>query len=38
MEAGCIIADFDSVKKLIEENLKNTEFGNYSRIFKMGNE
>jgi hypothetical protein len=38
MEAGCIVVDFDSAKKVIEENLKNTEFGDYSRIFKMGDE
>jgi hypothetical protein len=38
MEAGCIIVDFDIAKKVIEESLKNTEFGDYSRIFKMGDE
>ncbi|MDP4209601.1 MAG: hypothetical protein Q8928_12380 [Bacteroidota bacterium] len=35
MEAGCVVVDFDIAKKVIEENLKNTEFANYTRIFKM---
>ncbi|WP_316845816.1 hypothetical protein [Pedobacter psychrodurus] len=38
MEAGCRVVDFDIAKKVIEENLKNTEFANYSRIFKIGEE
>ena len=38
MEAGCIVVDFDIAKKVIEDNLKNTEFGDYSRIFKMNEE
>ena len=35
MEAGCIVVDFDVAKKVIENDLKNTEFGDYSRIYKM---
>lgn len=38
MEVGCIVVDFDIAKKVIEEKLKDTEFGNYSRIFKMDEE
>jgi len=38
MEAGCMVVDFDTAKKVIEENLKGTEFGNYSRIFKIDEE
>lgn len=33
MEVGCMVVDLDIAKKVIEDNLKNTEFGNYSRIF-----
>jgi predicted DNA-binding WGR domain protein len=36
MEAGCMVVDFDVAKKVIEKDLKNTEFSDYSRIFKMG--
>ncbi len=35
MEAGCVVVDFEIAKKIIEEDLKDTEFSNYSRIFKM---
>ncbi len=35
MEVGCLVVDFDIAKKVIIEDLKNTEFKNYSRIFKM---
>ncbi|MGE0588111.1 MAG: hypothetical protein AB7O48_06020 [Cyclobacteriaceae bacterium] len=35
MEAGCVVVDFDICKRTIEEDLKNTEFSDYSRIFKM---
>jgi hypothetical protein len=35
MEVGCTVADFDIAKKVIEEDFKNTEFGNYSRIYRM---
>ena len=38
MEVGCMVVDFDTAKKVIEENLKRTEFGNYSRIFKIDEE
>jgi len=38
MEAGCIVVDFDIAKKVIEEKLKDTEFADYSRIYKMDNE
>ena len=38
MEAGCIVVDFDIAKKVIEEKLKDTEFFDYSRIYKMDNE
>ncbi|OCB77154.1 hypothetical protein B0A79_01975 [Flavobacterium piscis] len=38
MEVGCMVVDFDTAKKVIEENLKGTEFGNYSRIFKIDEE
>jgi hypothetical protein len=38
MEVGCVVVDFDIAKKVIEENLKGTEFENYSRIFKMNDE
>lgn len=34
MEVGCVVVDFDIAKKVIEEKLKHTEFGDYSRIFK----
>jgi len=36
MEAGCIVVDFEVAKTVIENDLKNTEFSDYSRIFKMG--
>ncbi|KAA5549639.1 hypothetical protein F0145_02190 [Adhaeribacter rhizoryzae] len=35
MEVGCIVVDFDTAKKVVEEDLKNTEFGDFSRIYKM---
>jgi len=38
MEVGCAVVDVDIAKKVIEENLKGTEFGDYSRIFKMDSE
>lgn len=38
MEVGCMVIDFDIAKKVIEEKLKETEFGNYSRIFKIDQE
>ena len=36
MEVGCIVVDI--AKKVIEEKLKDTEFGDYSKILKMDNE
>lgn len=35
MEVGCIVVDFDIAKSIIEEDLKDTEFANYSRIYNM---
>lgn len=35
MEVGCMVVDFDIAKKVIEESLRNTEFKDYTRIFKM---
>ncbi len=35
MEAACVVVDFEIAKDAIESNLKNTEFGNYSRIIRM---
>ena len=35
MEVGCIVVDFDIAKRVIENSLTNTDFSNYSRIFKM---
>ena len=35
MEVGCIVVDFDIAKKVIEEDLKDTEFGDFLRIHKM---
>lgn len=33
MEVGFIVVDYEIAKKVIEENLKNTEFSNFSRIY-----
>ena len=38
MEVGCVVVDFEIAKKAIADNLKDTEFANYSRIFKMDSE
>ncbi len=35
MAASCIVIDFDLAKKMIEDNLKNTEFSDYSLIYRM---
>jgi hypothetical protein len=35
MEVGCAVVDFDIAKRIIEEDLKDTEFSNYSRIFDV---
>lgn len=37
MEVGCRVVDFEIAKKVIEDNLKGTEFGNYSRIHQIDN-
>jgi len=33
METCCIVVDFEIAKNVIENDLKDTEFGDYSRIF-----
>jgi hypothetical protein len=33
MEVCCYVIDFEVAKSVIEENLKDTEFANYTRIF-----
>jgi hypothetical protein len=38
MEVGCIVVDFDIAKRVIEKDLKGTQFENYSRIFKANDE
>jgi hypothetical protein len=38
MAVACIVVDFAIAKKIIENKLKDTEFGDYIRIFKMDNE
>jgi len=38
MEVGCVVVDFEIAKKVIVEKLKDTEFADYTRIFKMENE
>lgn len=35
MEAGCEVVDFDIAKAVIEQDLKNTEFGNYTKIYRL---
>jgi len=35
MEVGCVVVDFEIAKKVIEEDLKDTEFGDYSRFIKL---
>lgn len=37
MEVGCLVVDFDLAKKIIEHDLKNTKFSNYSRIYDLNN-
>jgi hypothetical protein len=34
MEVCCFVIDFEIAKLVIEQNLKNTEFSNYTRIFE----
>ena len=36
MEVGCVVVDFEIAKKVVADNLKDTEFSDYSRIFRMG--
>ena len=38
MEVGYMVVDFEIAKEIIEANLKNTEFADYTRIYKMDNE
>jgi hypothetical protein len=33
MEVCCFVIDFDIAKKIIEQDLKDTEFADYTRIF-----
>lgn len=35
MEVGCVVVDFKIAKRVVEEKVKDTEFDNYSRIYKM---
>jgi len=34
MEVCCIVVDFDIAKRVIEDDLKGTEFGDYTRIYR----
>ena len=36
MEVCCLVVDFDIAKRVIEADLKNTEFGDYTRIYREG--
>lgn len=36
MEVCCLVVDFKIAKRIIEEDLKNTKFADYSRIFDEG--
>lgn len=38
MECCCFVVDFEIAKKVIEEDLKGTEFANYTRIYDEGAE
>lgn len=33
MEVCCLVVDFDIAKRVIEADLKDTEFSNYTRIY-----
>ncbi|OIQ72763.1 hypothetical protein GALL_456080 [mine drainage metagenome] len=33
MEVCCYVVDFEIAKKVIEQDLKDTEFANYTRIY-----
>ena len=34
MEVCCYVADFDIAKRAIEADLRDTEFGDYTRIYR----
>ena len=36
MEVCCFVVDFDTAKRVIEEDLKGTKFADYSRIYEEG--
>ena len=36
LEVCCLVVDFDIAKRVIEADLKNTEFGDYTRIYREG--
>ncbi|SDP93065.1 hypothetical protein SAMN05428975_3777 [Mucilaginibacter sp. OK268] len=38
MEVCCFVIDFDIAKSVIEQDLKNTEFDDYTRIYNEDNE
>ncbi len=38
MEVACRVVDFDIARQVIEENLKDTEFADYTRIFSREEE
>ena len=38
MDACCLVVDFDIAKKVIEEELKNTEFSDYTKILRTDEE
>jgi len=38
MDACCLVVDFDIAKKVIEEELKNTEFSDYTEILRTDEE
>lgn len=38
MEVGCVVVDFEIAKKVIKEKLNETEFADYSRIYRIENE
>lgn len=38
MDVCCIVVDFEIAKKVVEEDLKDTEFADYTRIIKVNHE
>jgi hypothetical protein len=38
MEVCCFVVDFDVARKIIEEDLKETEFANFTRIYDENNQ